>query len=371
MYIGDTRSKTQKTAWLSWLHVPVFLLLMAFLLSACDQNSTNPSASTTAAPTEVAVNGFGTAANHVHSLVAFPNHVLVLATHYGIFRSADSGATWQKVAAGPNQLMQGLMAYSLVVSPLNPQRLYVLTLPATVPHAGTLGLYTSGDQGRTWKLAVATASVTSSSIYTVATGNDTPDEVYIYLPNLGALGLRVSLDDGQHFSSAGTLPFGNILGLLAIPNQPGHLLIYGSQGIARSTDGGAHWQVIQGINGQIFQIEMAGPDTPIYASGDAGIYASQDSGKTFKLVNNQTSYAGLTSSTTQPQVIYGKTGLSIYRSTDGGHIWKALPRISGNLGNMAVNPANASQVYLSLSYPTAVYELNANSTGWTSLTPKA
>src|SRR5690348_8212291 len=76
MNVGDTRSKTRKTAWLSWLHVPVFLLLIAFLLSACGQDSTNPSSSTTAVPTQVPVNGFGTAANHVHSLVAFPNHVL-------------------------------------------------------------------------------------------------------------------------------------------------------------------------------------------------------------------------------------------------------------------------------------------------------
>ena len=354
------------------LFIPVFLLFIIFLFTACGSDSTTLQGTGTpaGAPTEVAVNGFGSAANHVHSLAAFPDHVLVLATHYGTFRSSDSGATWQKVAAGPNQLMQGLMAYSLVVSPLNAQRLYMLTLPATIPHAGTLGLYTSADQGKTWKLAVATASVTSISIYMVATGNDTPDEVYIYLPNLGALGLRVSLDDGQHFSSTGTLPFGNILGLLAIPNKPGQLIAYGNEGIARSSDGGAHWQVVQGINGGIFQMVMGGPKSPIYASGANGIYASQDGGKTFKLVN-QVSYAGLAVSATQPQVVYGKTGLTIYRSTDGGQTWKTMPHISGNLSNMAVDPANPMQVYLALSYPTAVYKLNTGNTAWMTLTPKA
>lgn len=352
--------------------MPVFLLLIAFLFTACGGDSTTISTTGTpaAAPTEVPVNGFGTAANHVHSLVALPNHVLLLATHYGIFRSSDSGATWQKVAAGPNQLMQGLMTNWLVVSPLNSQRLYVLTLPATIPHAGTLGLYTSADQGKTWKLAVAYASIMTGSIFFDEAGNDTPDEVYIYLPNLGALGLRVSLDDGQHFSSTGTLPFGSILGLLAIPNKPGQIIAYGNSGIARSTDGGAHWQVIQGINGGIFEMEMAGPNAPIYASGDNGIYVSQDGGKTFKLAN-QASYAGLAASTTQPQVVYGKTGLTIYRSTDGGHTWKVLPHISGNLSNLAVDPANPMQIYLALSYPTAVYMLKSDGTAWMSLTPKA
>src|SRR5579883_2429957 len=184
------RSKCKTTA----LFIPGLLVLIAILFSACSLDS-----GAQGTPTPVAVNGFGSAENHVHSLLAQPNSVLVLATHYGIFRSVDGGANWQKVAAGPNQPMQGLMAYSLVASPLNPQRLYVLTQPATIPHAGVLGLYTSADDGKTWQLAITTASVTSSSIYMVAAGNDTPDEVYIYLPDLGALGLRVSLDDANIF----------------------------------------------------------------------------------------------------------------------------------------------------------------------------
>src|SRR5712691_1756152 len=86
------------------------LALIALLLVACGGDNTNsPQTQATAMP----VNGFGIASNHVHSLLAFPPHVLVMATHYGIFRSEDDGATWKEVAAGPNQPMDGLMAYSL------------------------------------------------------------------------------------------------------------------------------------------------------------------------------------------------------------------------------------------------------------------
>src|SRR5437016_6411431 len=169
----------------------ILILGLVCLLAACGGTG---SSTTTTQPAPARVNGFGTAANHVHSLIALPNHVLVLATHYGIFRSEDSGTTWKEVAAGPNQLMQGLMTYSLTASPLDPKRLFVLTLPAVSPHAGILGLYTSADQGQTWRLAITTASLTSTSIFTAEAGNDTPDEVYIYLPDAGALGLRVSRD---------------------------------------------------------------------------------------------------------------------------------------------------------------------------------
>src|SRR2546430_5899112 len=223
------------------------LICIIGLFSACSTGSNGLAAQQAPASAAENVNGLGTAANHVHSLIALPNHVLVLATHYGLFRSEDDGATWVKVAAGNNQLMQGLMTYSLNYSPLNPKRMYVLTQVAVNPHTGTLGLYTSADQGKTWKLAIATASITSGAIYLEESGNDTPDEVYIYLPDLGALGLKVSLDAGRHFSNTGTLPFGNILGLLAVPGAPGQLLAYSGDGLARRSDGGAHWQGVKRI----------------------------------------------------------------------------------------------------------------------------
>ena len=350
----------------------LFCLVLCFcvcLLAACgDGNNTNAQATTN--PTQAPVNGFGTAANHVHAMLALPGNVLVLATHYGLFRSEDGGSTWQKVAAGHGQVMEGLMTYSLGVSSLNPQRLYVLTQVAVVPHPGVLGLYTSADQGRTWKLSLPYASITSGAIFSEEPGNDTPDEVYIYLPDQGALGLKVSLDDGQHFSSTGTLPFGLIDNVLAIPGAPGHLLAYSSDGLARSTDGGAHWQVLKGINGGVNEMVTSGPHEPIYASGDAGIYASTDGGQTFALVNSDASYGSLTVSTENTQILYGETGRTIYRSVNGGRTWTALPHINGNLGRLAIDPGNASQVYLSLSYPTAVYSFKINSTSWQSLTPQ-
>jgi photosystem II stability/assembly factor-like uncharacterized protein len=349
----------------------IIFIAIALLLVGCSGNGGDNGAQSSATATPPPVNGFGIAANHVHSLIALPGHVLVLATHYGIFRSQDNGATWQQVAAGPGQPMGGLMAYALTYSPLDPNRLYVLTQLATVPHSGTLGLYTSDDQGRTWQLSIPTASLTSSYIYTEAAGNDNPNEVYIYLFDQGALGLKVSLDNGQHFSSTGTLPFGSIFGILPIPGAPGQLLVYGSDGMARSTDGGNHWQVFKNIEGGIDDIATAGPHSPIYASGDAGVYASQDGGKTFKLMYSQASIAALTVSPASPQVIYGKTGLTVYRSEDGGRTWSPLPHINGNLAVLAADPANPSVVYLSLSYPTAMYRLDANSKGWTSLTPPA
>jgi len=346
-----------------------FLLLFFFgmlLLSAACGESASPATSS-----PVRVNGFGTAANHVHSLYAFPSQALVLATHYGSYRSENAGASWKQVSGGSNQLMQGLMNYSLTVSSLDPQRLYLLTQPAVTPYSGTPGLYTSTDQGRTWKLISASAKLTPKTIFMAQAGNEHPEQVYIYLLEQGARGLKVSNDAGEHFSDTGMLPFGRLLGLLALSGAPGQLLAYGNDGMARSTDGGTHWQMIQGITGGIFSLTTAGPQGPLYASGDGGIFVSQDDGTTFTPVNPQATYSSLTASPVQPEVLYGKTGTAIYRSADGGHTWKALPRLKGNLGDLAADRVSAGRLYLSLSYPSAVYRFDQEKGTWTSLTPSA
>src|SRR5260370_23085652 len=83
----------------------ILLGLIAFLVVAWGGNTirTQP----TANPTVVRVNGFGTAANHVHSLLVLPSHMLIHATHYGLFRSQDGGVSWREIAWSSNQPIDG------------------------------------------------------------------------------------------------------------------------------------------------------------------------------------------------------------------------------------------------------------------------
>src|SRR5436305_141626 len=325
----------------------------------------------------VRVNGFGSTANHDHSLLVFPNNVLVLATHFGLFRSTDAGRSWSTVAAGPNQPMDGLMTASLTVSSLNPQRLYVLTQPALTDHKGVLGIYTSADQGRTWQLGASSDQLRGLA-YTVQAGNTSADEVYTYIPTRAAQGLMVSEDDGKHFTSTGTLPFGSIRGMLVVPSAPGHLLVFSNDGVARSEDRGAHWQIIPipGNSKSIHYMVTGGPEMPIYASGDGGVYASMDEGKTFTLVSPDATYSYIEASPVEPQTIYGHTGISVYRSGDGGKTWTVLPKLpeaqsatNGRLEYFIPDPTHASVLYLLLSYPSGIWRYDESNGQWTSLTP--
>lgn len=344
------------------MHValPLFLFVLLVLLSACGSNSSsNPPT-----PQVQNVNGFGTAANHGHSLVALPDHTLLLATHFGLYRSANSGNTW----SGPNQTIGQMMTSSLSASSLNNQHVYMLVEQSLAGQSGTVGLYTSTDEGKSWQLAVS--ADTTGKMFTAVAGNRSPDEVYAYVATKGANGLLVSEDAGKHFTSPGALPFGRILGILPVRNVPGTVLVYGTDGAALSTDAGAHWMVVKGFDSSVYSMTMGGPGSPIYASSESGIFVSQDGGKSFKQVSTE-SRTALTAVTGEPQWLYGKTGQQVYKSLDGGHTWKALPEIKGNLQDLVPDPRNGADLYLSLSYPTAMYLYNDKSSSWTSLTPRA
>lgn len=319
------------------------------------------------------VNGFGTALNHTHSLVALPDNVLIMASHYGIFRSTDAGQNWTRVEGGEGQLMDGLMSESLIYAVDDPDRMYVLASEPSIginatDYKGTLGLYRSSDQGQNWELAIEVAD-TGGRMRFVRPGNNSPDEIYIYVNELGDQGLQVSQDGGTTFTSTGTLPFSNLYSMLAVPGKPGELLICGEKGIARSTDNGQNWETLSITSNTVFEITTAGPDLPIYAAGDDGIFASQDGGQTFTLVHDERRLASLTASPTDPEIVYGKTGTSIFRSDDGAKTWEALPSIQGNFANLAIDAADPSLLYLSLSYPTAIQRYDNSSKEWSSLTP--
>lgn len=360
--VSGYRSTDKKSRGLAVYFLTVlYMLVVLVVFSGCslfggDQSSTEPQP----------VNGFGTAANHSHSLVALSDHTLVLASHYGLFRSLDDGKSWKKVAAGSGQIMEGLMTESLTVSSLSQNRMYVLT-QIVPPAAGSPGLYTSADEGKTWQAGVTTKEM--GNMFFARAGNNSPDEVYVYTPRLGNHGLQVSKDAGKHFTSVGTIPFGSLSGILPLPNTPGHLLIYGDEGIARSTDSGAHWEKLSGITSAVYSMTTGGANRPIYATGDAGIYASIDGGQSFTMVRAGISYGGLNASPLDPQLVYGKTASAIVRSSDGGHTWQNLASIKGSLDSLAADPNNVDIVYLSLSYPTEVKQYSQTKGQWSSLTP--
>ena len=109
------------------------------------------------------------------------------------------------------------------------------------------------------------------------------NQVYVYMHKLAAQGLKVNNHVGQHLHNAGA----------ALRKYRGSAALPGAPRCWRTDLKALHvvgkWCTLERYSRYesacSFQCTTGGPNRPIYASGDAGIYASQDGGKSFTLVH--------------------------------------------------------------------------------------
>jgi photosystem II stability/assembly factor-like uncharacterized protein len=338
-----------------------FLLLscLVLLLAACGGADGSPSATLTSPQ------------NHLHDLLALhgsPDTVL-LATHFGLFRSSDRGHTWKEVAGGAGQPMDGLMTYKLAQSPIDPRRLYCLALSRTsaaaVPGAG---LYTSADAGQSWKLATALVEFPTHNVYTIGAGSSGAEQVYAILPALGAGGVYVSDDAGGHWRALPHAPADTVTGIRGEPDQAGSLFLWSTTaGLFKSRDGGRTWRSSPGINGGVYAVALA--QHTIYASGDAGLYVSTDGGGQFSLVDAQHSFSSLAASTSVPNAAYALTGTSVYITANAGRSWHTAAATSQHPSLVSADPLDAKAAYVGFAFPLGLAVTTDGGASWRSALP--
>lgn len=334
------------------------LALCLALLSGCGQTSDA---------------AYGGAQNHVHDMLALRGaaHTVLLATHYGLYRTADSGGSWTEVAGGSGQQMDGLMLFKLAQSQVDPARVYVLAIPRTgkIGDApGTPGLYTSADYGKTWKLATRLTDLPTQSVFTIGPGSLSAGTVYTIIPALAERGLYVSQDYGAHWSALPALPDSHPTGVAGDPNHPGRVFLWSaSTGFYVSNDAGQTWTGASDIQGGIFSVSLAG--TTIYASGDAGTYVSTDDGAHFALANPTYTFSAVVASQATPPDAYAITGTSVYATSDAGTNWSQAAATASHPGNITVDPADPRTVYAAFSYPVGVQVSSDGGSHWRTVLP--
>lgn len=337
----------------------VVAVLLAVLLAGCGQDTP--------------ADAYGGTQNHIHDLLALRGvpHTVLLASHYGLFRTTDSGHTWSEVAGGAGQQMDGLMLYKLAQSPVDAHRIYLLAIPRTgrpQDAKATPGLYTSADAGQTWKLAIAASALPASTIFTIGAGSAAAGQVYAWLPTLAERGLYTSDDFGAHWRALPPLPDPRPTGLIGDPAHPGRLLLWSaSSGFYISDDGGQTWQTGAGIQGGIFSVSLVG--ATVYANGDAGTYVSTDGGAHFILASGQYTFSVVVSCPAAPAHAYALTGTAVYATTDMGKTWTQSAATSHHPGNLTVDPTNADTVYAGFSYPIGIQVSTNGGAHWQTALP--
>jgi photosystem II stability/assembly factor-like uncharacterized protein len=230
----------------------------------------------------------------------------------GVFRSDDSGVTWQ--AAG----LAGQAVRALAPAPSNPDVLF----------AGTLdGIYRSRDSARTWQRISPQGDEELRNLDSVAIDPRDPDIIYagtFHLP-------WKTTDGGKHWTAihTGMIDDSDVMSIIVDRTNPRRIYASSCSGIYRSDNGGALWKKIQGIpySARRTHVIRQDPHRPatIYAGTTEGLWKTTDAGATWRRATppNWVINALVLDADTPNRLVMGTERLGVQVSTDGGAIFRA------------------------------------------------
>ena len=263
-----------------------------------------------------------------------------LAIGDGVYKSTDAGKTWTHLGLAATQMIA-----QIDVDPRDPNRLFVAALGHPYGPNPERGIYRSTDGGRTFEKVLYRDEYSSGNDVRIDPVN--PMIVYATLWQQ-----QQSYIEGQGFGGAGN-------------------------GIFKSTDGGANWRplteglprVIQanlGIslsNPNILYATVAGPTATNEVTGAVGFYKTSDGGEHWQMVQGPSGSGGgrggavqdsrplgrigggdlptVTVDPKNPNVVYSSSTV-LWRTEDGGVTWSAVRGAPGgdDYQKLWINPNN-------------------------------
>jgi photosystem II stability/assembly factor-like uncharacterized protein len=299
----------------------------------------------------------------VRALAAAPSQpaLFVAGTAHGVMRSNDSGATWARISDPQNLEMQGITA--VAVDPKDPEIIY----------AGTSHLpWKTLDGGKTWE-SIHTGMIDDSDVFSIYIDPAKPTDVFAS----ACSGIYATKDRGGQWrklmglslaqrrthviredpSAAGILYAGTTMGLFKSPNSgstwhpvtdtqvnsmvfdPAHsgsmYMAMEYQGVGMSSDGAESVKMINNgfVDRSISSVARSGDRLLALEPqlGDtSGIFFSRDRGESWAQLKEVKGLSGvhLTSIVGSPDnehTLIATSPRQMYKSMDGGIIWKPVP----------------------------------------------
>ncbi len=150
----------------------------------------------------------------------------------GLYKSTDGGATWKKSQEGFPKAELGRIA--VAVAPSRPTVVY-----ATVEARDDSALYRSEDTGVTWKKLSGVRAVASRPFYFSRLYVDPSDSDRVYKMGFNA---AISEDGGKTFSGLGGSYHGDTHALWINPKRTDELILGTDGGVYFSSDRGFRWR---------------------------------------------------------------------------------------------------------------------------------
>ncbi len=153
----------------------------------------------------------------------------------GLWKSTDSGETWEEITANEGLPKGTLGIIGVTVSPVNSERVWAII------ESKDGGVFRSENGGETWKKINSERKLRQRAWYYTRIYADPQDEDVVYVMNVR---FHKSKDGGKTFSSYRT-PHGDHHDLWIAPENPKRIIVGDDGGAQITYDGGETWSTYQ------------------------------------------------------------------------------------------------------------------------------
>ncbi len=254
------------------------------------------------------------------AMAASDPKILVAGALDGIFRSRDGGDNWTRIS--PEHHAEIKNVESVAVDPANPDIIY----------AGTWHLpWKTDDGGKTWH-SIKKGVIDDSDVFSIVIDSQNPASLYVS----ACSGIYRSESAGELFRKIQGIPYSARRTRMLQMDPTDHKIVYAgtTEGLWKTTDGGATWKRTTGANLVINDV-MVDPRRPAHvllATDRSGVLSSDDGGFTFTAVNRGFTHrqvAALLVDRRDKAVLYAgllndKEYGGVFLSRDGGQTWSQI-----------------------------------------------
>jgi photosystem II stability/assembly factor-like uncharacterized protein len=258
----------------------------------------------------------------IHALVQAPSdpRILIAGTLKGVFRSSDSGATWEQISpVGDSEIHE---IESLAVDPKDPDTVY----------AGTWHLpWKTTDGGKNWH-SIKQGLIVDSDVFSIVIDPQRPRTVYLS----ACSGIYKSENGGALFRKIQGIPT-EARRTRKLMQDPENLdVIYAgtTEGLYKTVNAGKTFNQMTDadvIINDVF-VDPSDPKYVLLATDRGGVLISHDAGETFAESNeglSERKVAALIVDQHDPNVLYAgvvndKKYGGVFKSTDAGVSWQRI-----------------------------------------------
>ncbi len=246
----------------------------------------------------------------------------------GTYKSPDGGRSWHQFNKGLQRGTISAIVNQVAFHPHDSQTLFAAT---------TVGVFESTDGARTWHGRMS-GMTEINFVVSLAIDPQEPKIIYagttggVYRTKTGAENW-VKVTEGMVAFDAKMASMAMGVNSLAIDPTRTKIVYAGTtQGLFKSTNRGNNWTKIGEAlgDGYVSAIQLDPSNTnTIYLATSQGVKKSTDGGKSWALKSTgleATSIRSIQLNTSTPHIIYaGTNGGGLHRSTDAGESWTRLP----------------------------------------------